>query len=80
MILKDENVCRNEWKVARIEEVYKDSDTHVRTVKLFIGDKQLCKNGRRLHSPSFLTRPIQKLVLLLESEQSEESPSGSRNQ
>ena len=37
----------------------------VRGVKMAIGDPELSSTGKRVHPPSILERPIQKLVLLL---------------
>ena len=67
VIVKEEGIPRNQWLLARVEEVFKDHDNHVRRVKLAISDKSLDSKGRRTHSPVYLERPIHKLVLLLES-------------
>lgn len=61
VLLKDENVCRGQWKLARIEELIKSQDNLVRRVKVRVGQ-------------SLLERPVHKLVLL-ESAQQNLSPS-----
>ena len=40
----------------------------MRSVKVVIGDPGLSSTGKRVHHPSVLERPIQKLVLLLPKE------------
>ncbi len=68
VIIKEDEVPRNKWRLARVEETYMDEDKHVRKVKLAISDKSLNSEGKRTRPLTFLERPIHKLVLLLESE------------
>lgn len=68
VILKEESLPRNMWKLGRIVEVYPSDDNLVRSVKVVVGDSNLDKRGRRLSQPSSLVRPIHKLVLLLENQ------------
>ena len=68
VIIKEDLLPRNQWQLGRIVETTVDSDGLVRRVKLQVGEK----NSGKLYSKSKLTvleRPIQKLVLILESEQ-----------
>ena len=65
VIVKDDNIPRNQWQLARVAEVHKDEDGLVRKVNLAIGDPFLSNEGKRVRQMSFLQRPIQKLVLLL---------------
>ncbi|XP_065097354.2 uncharacterized protein [Paramisgurnus dabryanus] len=67
VILKGEDLHRNEWRLGRVSETTTDKDGLVRRVKLQLGDSKLGKKGERLHKLSEVERPIQKLVLLLES-------------
>jgi hypothetical protein len=67
VIVKAEDQPRSEWQLARIMETTIDDDGLVRKVKIQIGDRKLGKKGQRLVKPSILERPVQKLVLLLES-------------
>ncbi|XP_071085544.1 uncharacterized protein [Haliotis cracherodii] len=55
VIIKDDNIPRNHWKLGRISEVYLSEDGLVRTVKVDCGE-------------SNFVRPVHKLVLLLEKE------------
>ena len=64
VLLKDEDVRRNQWPTARVVEVFPSSDGLVRSVKVLIASQ----DDKRL----MLDRPINKLVLLLESEESHE--------
>ncbi|XP_067301419.1 uncharacterized protein [Pseudorasbora parva] len=65
VIVKEGEVPRNEWRLARVLEVYKDDDGLVRKVKIQMGDQKLGKRGERLIKPSIVERPIQKLVVLV---------------
>lgn len=66
VIVKDENTPRNEWPLAKVVEAKEDDDGLVRKVKLKVGQKKLGPKGERLTQPSFLERPVQKLVVLAE--------------
>lgn len=66
VILHDDNLPRNEWKLARVVEAIPSVDGIVRKVKLLVSDTTLEKgkpNTRLVH----LERPIHKIVTLLES-------------
>ena len=56
VLLKDESSPRNEWPLGRIQEVKQSNDGLARSVKL------KTKNG-------VLRRPVNKLVLLLPTEE-----------
>ncbi len=58
---------RNEWRLGRVSETTTDKDGLVRRVKIQLGDSKLGKKGERLHKVSEVERPVQKLVLLLET-------------
>ncbi|KAM9709232.1 uncharacterized protein ACNS7B_023621 [Menidia menidia] len=66
VIVKDENTPRNEWPLAKVVEAEEDDDGLVRKVKIQIGQSKLGPKGERLTQPSFLERPVQKLVVLVE--------------
>ena len=69
VIVSDENLPRCKWLLGRIAETYPDPDGHVRKVKIAMADKTRDeKTGRRIHPTSYLERPVQKVILLLESE------------
>lgn len=68
VLLKDEMTPRNQWRLAKVIEVYPGKDGRVRKVKLLMSDPTLDKNGRRTSKPVHLERPIHKTVILLEAE------------
>lgn len=65
VIVKDDNVPRNNWKLARVVEAYKEEDGHVRKVKLMMADPYLDDKGRRTKTPTYLERPIHSLVYMM---------------
>ncbi len=65
---RTDNIPRNLWRKARVEEAYKNDDDLVRKVKLTITDPSLDRFGKRVRVASTLERPIQKLVLLQEAD------------
>ena len=50
--------------MAKVIDVYKGYDGHVRTVKLRVGDNKFNEN-----SPKYLVRPIHKIQLLFENDE-----------
>ena len=67
IVIVQEDAPRNEWKLARVLDVCKSDDGLVRKATIQIGDRRLGKGGERLGKPSVVERPIQKLVVLVES-------------
>jgi len=57
VLLKDNNTCRNQWSLAKVLNTHQDDQGQVRSVTV------------RTSKGSTLDRPINKLVLLLESSQ-----------
>ena len=57
VILKDEDLPRGSWRIARVEDTTPSEDGHVRKVTL------------RLAGSQMLERPVQKLVVLLKREE-----------
>ena len=68
VILKNDDLFRGDWRLARVLETKTDDDGLVRRVKLLTADPNLSKRGQRISKPTILERPIHKLILLLESE------------
>lgn len=68
VLISDSETPRMEWPMAKVIDAPKDDDGLVRHVKLTIGTKNLNSEGKRLGKVSILERPVQKLVLILESE------------
>ena len=67
-MMRDDELPRSEWRLGRICDTIVDNDTLVRGVKICLGDQKLGNKGERCSKQSVLERPVQKLVLLLESE------------
>ena len=64
---KDEMLPRSEWKLGRVSETLLGPDGRVRRVKITMGDRKLNKKGERVNKLSVVERPVQKLILLLET-------------
>ncbi len=64
VLIKEDNIPRNLWRMACVNETYVDDDGLVRKVKLTVADPSLNQRGERVRVTSILERPIQKLVLL----------------
>lgn len=67
VIVKEEELPRNEWRLGLVLDVCADEDGLVRKAKIQIGNRKLGKKGQRLTNPSILERPIHKLVVLVEN-------------
>jgi len=65
VLIKDENLPRNAWQLARVSAVYPSSDGQVCKVQIALADSCLDNKGRRIDSVRYLERPVQKLVLLM---------------
>ena len=72
VIIKDDNLPRNRWKLALVEETYPDDDGLVGKVRLKIADRNLDEKGRPTGPATSLCRPVQKLILLLSREEYED--------
>ena len=62
VLLKDDNVCRGQWKLCRISDLIISHDGLVRRVKLRVGDYSAGADSVQV---SYLERPVHKLVLLI---------------
>ncbi len=78
VLINDDGAHRSQWQLARVSEVRTSSDGHVRSATVIVGDRNLDKQGKRIHPPHLLERPSNKLVLLLEAV-TEDSSSGSQS-
>ena len=66
VILKDDSVPRNCWKLARVETTYPDADGYVQKVKVAVADQSRDVKGKRTGATvSYLERPIHGLILLM---------------
>ena len=68
VIIKDEDEPRNKWQLARVTQTFQSADGHVHKVKVAVADRELDNSGKKVKPIKFLERPIQKLVLLQETE------------
>ena len=68
IMVKDENVPRNAWGLARVEEAFSSHDGLVRKVKLSMATCTLDKQGRRTNKVQHLDRLVHKLVLIQEAD------------
>lgn len=64
VLLKDPQLPRNHWPMARIVQLYPSEDGRVRKVKLAIGNRSLDGKGVPACPQSYLDRPVHKLVFL----------------
>ena len=67
VLICDDNAARSDWRLARVVECFTSNDNLVRSVKLQLATTQLDKKGKRLSDLTYLTRPIHKLILLIEA-------------
>jgi hypothetical protein len=67
VIVVNESVPRCQWQLARVSEVFTGKDNLVRKAKVVMGDPGISKTGKRTKPVTELERPVQKLILLLES-------------
>ena len=65
VVVKDDHLPRNEWKLARVEQTLPSDDGFVRKVVLAMGTRLLDNHGRRKQDVQHLERPVHKLVLIL---------------
>ena len=68
VIVKDSNLPRCQWLLAKVVLTCISQDSHGRSVGLLIGDSKLDIHGKRVSAVRYLERPVHKLVLLLESD------------
>ena len=60
----------------RVTQTFQSADGYVRKVKVAVADRELDNSGKKVKPIKFLERPIQKLVLLQETETWGSSPPG----
>ena len=71
VMIKDENLPRSVWQLARVSAVYPSSDGQVRKVQVALADSCLDNKGKRIGTVRYLERPVQKLVLLMSASKDE---------
>ena len=65
VLIVDDNLPRNKWKLGKVVDAPKSKDGLVRHAKIRVGCCDLDAKGRPLHQISFLDRPVQKLIHIL---------------
>ena len=55
---------QNQWAMAKVIDVFKSNDDHLRTVKLRVGDNKFTENGSK-----YLVRTIDKILWLFENDE-----------
>ena len=65
VILRDDGLCRTDWQMAKVVEVFPSEDGLVRKVKLLMATAELDKKGKPLYKRTVLERPVHKLIVLL---------------
>ena len=68
VLLQDDATSRNQWKMAKVTEVFPGVDGKVRKLKLLLSDTTRDSKGTYTTRPFYLERSIHKTVLLLEAE------------
>lgn len=58
VLIKEENVPRNCWRTARVNEAYASDDGLVRKVRVTVSDPSLSKEGKRVRVTTVLDRPV----------------------
>ena len=69
VISKESESTRSKWPLGKVVQVYPSDDGYVRKVRLLIADGNLDDGSKRQRPPSYLDRPIHKLVLLLTADE-----------
>ena len=69
VISKESERTRHKWPLGEVVQVYPSDDGYVRKVRLLMEDGNLDDSGKCPHPPSYLDRPIHKLVLSLSADE-----------
>ncbi|XP_067943262.1 uncharacterized protein [Watersipora subatra] len=67
VLLWDDSVDRNDWKIGRVTNVKPGSDGLVRRAEVTLGNHMLDKKGKPIKPATRLIRSVNKLVLLVEA-------------
>ena len=81
VIIKDESLPRNRWKLGRVDETYPNDDGLIRKVRVVIATDSLDDSGRPTKPVVHLERPVQKVFYCCQGIklQTRESPPRSHN-
>ena len=67
VMIKDDNIARNDWKIGRVSDTVPGKDNLVRKVEVTLGNSLIDMKGKPIQAATVLTRPITKLVVLLKT-------------
>lgn len=67
VIMKEEGLPRNEWRLGKVINAFEDGDGLVHKATIQLGDRKVGQKNSLLHNPSIVECPIHKLVLLVEN-------------
>lgn len=68
VLLQDDMAPRNEWKLAKVTDVYPGTDNKVRKVRLLVSERTYDKHSKLVTKTVSLERPIHKVIVLLEAD------------
>ena len=68
VLIKEEDMIRNQWQLAKVVDTFPGKDDLVHKVRLLVADSMLTKDGKRVRKPKFVERPVHKLALILEND------------
>ena len=69
VIVNDDSLPINRWKLAHVSETYPDNDGLVKKVRIVVSTDALDDFGRPKKAAVYLELPVQKLVLLLPTDE-----------
>ena len=69
VMLKDDNLPRNQWRLGQVSEAKSEDDGLVWKETVRVVTKSLDEKGKVVCSVTHLERPVHKLVLLKESDE-----------
>jgi hypothetical protein len=67
VLIVDSDIPRCQWRLGKVVETFCGSDNLVRKIKVLVGEPGLSNTGKRTSTHKYLERPINKVILLLES-------------
>ena len=65
VVIAEDGSHRGAWRIGRVTETKSSGDNRVRSVTLEVGDASLDSKGKRTKPLTKLSRPVQKLVPLV---------------
>ena len=72
-VVKDSNLLRGEWRIARVSECYPDRNGRVRNVELMVKPRQGTSAEYVPTVPIYIRRHVNNLIVLVPSEDVEDN-------